>query len=80
MKGLQTRWEPRLVQRSPPDPASIRALGWCRERGRCLSIPLRENWLRDVYCKLQFSASIQVLSCLIIYNTVYGGERGGKYI
>lgn len=77
-EGLQPRWEPLLVLRPPPDTAYVRALGWSRERGRCLSIPLRENWLHDVYGKLQFSTSIQVLLCLIIHNTVWGGERGGS--
>lgn len=42
-----------------------------RDRERQVLVnPALGNWLHDVYCKLQFSVSIQVLSCLITYNTV----------
>ena len=76
-EGLQIHWEPiwyqGLCQTPPP---SGHWDGAERQRGRCLSIPLQGiNWLHDVYCKLQFSISIQVLSCLITYRMVRGGRK-----
>lgn len=65
-----------LVLRALPDTSSFRALGWSRETERQVLVnPASGNWLHDVYCKLQFSISIQVLSCLITYRTVQGGRK-----
>ena len=68
-----------LVLKALPDTSSFRALGWSRETERQVLVsPASGNWPHDVYCKLQFSISIQVLSCLITYRMVQGGRKEGS--